>query len=67
MQSTQHRFPINLLQCRLRQFYSTIVNTMNLLVSLLRGLSRLLPLLSTWFSENLGELLLEQSTHIAVA
>lgn len=57
-QST-HRLPKNLLQMCIRPVLLNLRDYTKLTVSLLRGLSRLLSLLSTWFSKTLGEKLLD--------
>ena len=57
-QST-HRLPKTLLQMCIRPVLLNLRDYTKLTVSLLRGLSRLLSLLSTWFSKTLGEKLLK--------
>lgn len=57
-QST-HRLPKNLLQMCIKPVLLNLREYTKLSVPLLRGLSRLLSLLSTWFSKTLGEKLLE--------
>jgi hypothetical protein len=57
-QST-HRLPKNLLQMCIKPVLLNLREYTKLTVPLLRGLSRLLSLLSTWFSKTLGEKLLE--------
>jgi transformation/transcription domain-associated protein len=54
-----HRLPKNLLQMCIRPVLLNLRDYTKLSIPLLRGLSRLLSLLSSWFSKTLGEKLLE--------
>ncbi len=54
-----HRLPKNLLQMCIRPVLLNLRDYTKLTIPLLRGLSRLLSLLSSWFSKTLGEKLLE--------
>eukprot|EP00557_Chaetoceros_sp_GSL56_P001585 CAMPEP_0176500498 /NCGR_PEP_ID=MMETSP0200_2-20121128/13588_1 /TAXON_ID=947934 /ORGANISM="Chaetoceros sp., Strain GSL56" /LENGTH=4498 /DNA_ID=CAMNT_0017899179 /DNA_START=1114 /DNA_END=14610 /DNA_ORIENTATION=+ len=54
-----HRLPKNLLQMCIKPVLINLREYTKLSVPLLRGLSRLLSLLSTWFSQTLGEKLLD--------
>jgi hypothetical protein len=54
-----HRLPKNLLQMCIRPVLLNLREYTKLSIPLLRGLSRLLSLLSSWFSKTLGEKLLE--------
>jgi hypothetical protein len=54
-----HRLPKNLLQMCIKPVLINLREYTKLSVPLLRGLSRLLSLLSTWFSHTLGEKLLD--------
>lgn len=56
---SSHRLPKNLLQMCIRPVLLNLRDFTKLSIPLLRGLSRLLSLLSSWFSKTLGEKLLE--------
>ena len=56
---SSHRLPKNLLQMCIRPVLLNLRDYTKLSIPLLRGLSRLLSLLSSWFSKTLGEKLLE--------
>jgi len=54
-----HRLPRNLLQTCIRPVLLNLRDYTKLSIPLLRGLSRLLTLLSSWFSKSLGEKLID--------
>lgn len=58
-QRIQHRIPRELLQTCIRPVLLNLRDYTRLSVPLLRGLSRLLSLLSSWFTTSLGEKLLD--------
>lgn len=58
-QRTPHRIPRELLQTCIRPVLLNLRDYTRLSVPLLRGLSRLLSLLSSWFTTSLGEKLLD--------
>ncbi len=58
-QGTHNRLPKNLLQMCIRPVLLNLRDYTKLSIPLLRGLSRLLSLLSSWFSKTLGDKLLE--------
>lgn len=57
--SKGHRLPKDLIQSCIRPILLNLRDYKNLSIPLLRGLSRLLNLLSSWFNKSLGEKLIE--------